>query len=151
GSVNAAARSAEIGSQTATLRAGLANDRFSRDSFSRPNESRTNAENTDADEIGGLFPRRIPKIELIYVTNQLAIMVETGITLSVALGSVLQEEQNPSLRIVLADLKKTVESGEDFSTALSHHAKVFNKTYISLIKASEATGTLGEMLNRISV
>ena len=53
------------------------------------------ARHDEAEELGGLFPRRIRKYDLIYVTNQLAIMVDTGITLSVALGSIMQQEQNP--------------------------------------------------------
>src|SRR5215470_12148410 len=73
----------------------------------------------DSDELGGLFPRRIRKYDLIYVTNQLSVMVDTGITLSAALGSIMEEEQNPSMRKVLADLKSSVEAGDDFSTALS--------------------------------
>jgi type IV pilus assembly protein PilC len=124
------------------------------DSASRrfPNETDVEpAANDDADDLGGLFPRRIRKYDLIYVTNQLAIMVDTGITISTALGSILQQEQNPSLRKVLSDLKSGVEAGDDFSTALSKHPKVFDKTYVSLIRASEATGRLGEMLNRIAL
>jgi type IV pilus assembly protein PilC len=99
---------------------------------------------------GGLFPRRVTKNEIIYVTSQLAVMVDTGITLSAALGGILSQEQNPSLRRVLADLKSVVESGDDFSTALAKYPKLFDKTYISLVRASEATGTLGEMLDRIA-
>ncbi|HZZ28608.1 MAG TPA: type II secretion system F family protein [Pirellulales bacterium] len=105
----------------------------------------------DAEDLGGLFPRRIRKYDLIYVTNQLAIMVDTGITLSVALGSIAEQEQNPSLRSVLNDLKRSVEAGEDFSAALARYPKVFDKTYVSLVKASEASGKLGEMLNRVSI
>jgi type IV pilus assembly protein PilC len=101
------------------------------------------------DELG-LFPRRIRKQDLIYVTTQLAIMVDTGITLSVALGSIVQQEQNPSLRAVLIALKTKVEAGDDFSAALAEHPKLFDKTFVSLIKASEATGKLGEMLYRIA-
>src|SRR3954470_10163621 len=108
-------------------------------------------EATQEEEIGSLFPRRIRKYDLIYVTNQLAIMVDTGITLSAALGSIVAQEENPTLRAVLSDLKKRVESGDDFSSALAGHPKVFDKTYVSLIRASEATGKLGEMLNRVSL
>src|SRR3954469_6763781 len=104
-----------------------------------------------ADDLGGLFPRRIRKYDLIYVTNQLAIMVDTGITLSAALGSILEQEENPSMRQVLSQLRTSVESGDDFSSALSKHPKVFDKTYVSLIRASEATGKLGEMLNRVAL
>ena len=98
----------------------------------------------------GLFPRRISKTDLIYVTSQLAIMVDTGITLSTALAGIVDQEPNPTLRHVLKDLKEDVEGGQDFSAALARHPKHFDKTYVSLVKASEATGSLGPMLNRIA-
>lgn len=102
----------------------------------------------DGDE--GLFPRRVSKHEIIYLTNQLAIMVDTGITLSAALGGIVEQEPNPSLRKILAELKASVEGGEDFSTALARYPKLFDRTYVALVRASEATGTMGPMLERIA-
>ena len=107
-------------------------------------------EDEGLDDGPGLIPRRVSKSEIIYVTSQLAIMVETGVTLSSALEGIVREEQNPTLKRVLSELKEAVEEGEDFSVALARHPKYFDKTYVSLIKASEATGTLAEMLDRIS-
>lgn len=98
----------------------------------------------------GLFARRVTRSEIVYVTNQLAVMVDTGITLSAALQGILEQEQNPTLKAVLLDLKQEVEGGEDFSKALARYPKYFDKTYISLIRASEATGSLGPMLERIA-
>jgi type IV pilus assembly protein PilC len=97
-----------------------------------------------------LFPKRVSKTDIIYVTNQLAIMVDTGITLSSALGGIVEQETNPTLRRVLADLRDAVEAGEDFSTALGRYPHLFDKTYRSLVKASEATGSLGTMLERVA-
>jgi len=96
-----------------------------------------------------LFPRRVSRTDIIYVTNQLAIMVDTGITLSVALNGIIEQESNPALRAVLTELRDAVEAGEDFSTALGRYPHLFDKTYRALVKASEATGTLGTMLDRI--
>jgi type IV pilus assembly protein PilC len=98
----------------------------------------------------GLLPRRVTRNEIIYVTAQLAIMVDTGITLSSALGGILEQEANPTLRKVLTDLRDTVEGGEDFSTALARYPHLFDKTFRALVKASEASGTLGGMLDRIA-
>src|SRR5947207_1602211 len=97
-----------------------------------------------------LFPRRVRQADIIYTTSQLAVMVDTGITLSTALDSISQQEANPALRQVLIDLKSSVESGEDFSTALGRYPQHFDKTFVSLIKASEHTGTLGQMLETVS-
>ncbi len=98
----------------------------------------------------GLIPARVSKTDLIYVTSQLAIMVETGITLSQALSGIVEQETNPTLRRVLNDLKESVEGGQDFSTALARHPRYFDNTYVSLVKASEVTGSLGPMLDRIA-
>jgi type IV pilus assembly protein PilC len=97
-----------------------------------------------------LLPRRIGQAEIIYATSQLAIMVETGITLSTALDSIAQQEGNPTLKHVLTELKGFVESGEDFSTALARYPQHFDKTFVALIRASEQTGTLGEMLDTVA-
>ena len=105
----------------------------------------------DEDEsVGDLFPKRVSKNDVIYVTSQLAIMVDTGITLSAALAGIVEQEANGTLKKILAELQAAVEGGEDFSTALTAYPKLFDKTYVSLVKASEATGTLGSMLNRIA-
>ena len=77
-------------------------------------------------------------------------MVDTGITLSSALGGAMEQEQNPTLRKVLTELKSSVESGEDFSSALARYPKLFDRTYVSLVRASEATGSLGPMLERVA-
>ncbi len=114
-------------------------------------EGLTVLELVETDDDGpGLFPRAVSRNEIVYFTNQLAVMVDTGITLAAALQGILEQEKNPTLRNVLKDLKKSVEGGEDFSVALSKYPKHFDKTYVSLIKASEATGSLGEMLQRIA-
>lgn len=97
-----------------------------------------------------LIPRRIRRDQLLNVTTQLAVMTDTGITLSTALAGIAEQEPNPSLKAVLEDLKKSVESGESFSEALAKHPKHFDVTYLSLIKASESSGTLAEMLERIA-
>lgn len=104
-------------------------------------------------EMGGelnLFPRSIKKNEIIYTASQLAIMVDTGINLATALDAIAQQEENPTLKKVLIDLKERVESGDDFSSALSKHPRHFDKTFVSMVKAAEETGTLGEMLDRIA-
>lgn len=92
---------------------------------------------------------RIRKDEVIYLTNQLAIMLDTGVPLATALEGMIQQETNPALRRVQQSLKEAVESGEDFSAALAQHPKVFDSVYVSLVRASESTGSLGKMLDRI--
>jgi type IV pilus assembly protein PilC len=97
-----------------------------------------------------LLPRRISQSEIIYLTSQLAVMVDTGINLSTALGSIAEQETNPSLKSVLLDLHNRVEGGEDFSSALARHPRQFDKTFVALIKSAEQTGKLSEMLETVA-
>jgi type IV pilus assembly protein PilC len=97
-----------------------------------------------------LLPKRIRLGDIIFVTSQLAVMVDTGINVSTALGSIAEQESNSALKSVLADLRNRVEGGEDLSSALARHPQQFDKTYIALIKAAEQTGRLGEMLETVA-
>jgi type IV pilus assembly protein PilC len=97
-----------------------------------------------------LLPRRISQSDIIYVTSQLSIMVDTGINLSTAIGSIAEQETNPALKAVLDDLHNRVEGGEDFSTALARHPQQFDKTFVAMIKAAEQTGKLSELLETVA-
>ena len=107
------------------------------------------ATDQDVNHDAALIPRRVTRKEIIYVTSELAVMVDTGITLSAALGYIIEQAENPSLVGVLQELKSAVEAGDDFSTALARHPKLFDKTFVQLVKASEASGSLGSMLLQI--
>lgn len=104
----------------------------------------------EEEEESGLFPRRIRRGEIVHFTSQLAIMVDTGITLSVALDSIAQQEENPTFKSVMGELRSSVEAGESFSNALTKHPKHFDRTFVAMIRASEQTGGLAEMLDTIS-
>ncbi|MGB6043044.1 MAG: type II secretion system F family protein [Pirellulales bacterium] len=97
-----------------------------------------------------LLGKRITRSDIIYLTNQLAIMVETGISISHSLSTIIEQEDNPKLCQLLLNLKQSVEAGEDLSTALARHPAYFDQTYVSLIRASEVTGSMGVMLQRIA-
>ncbi len=97
-----------------------------------------------------LFAPRVKKIEVADFTSQLSLMVDTGINLSVAIQGIAEQTANPTLKRTLESVKASIDSGEDFSTALERYPRLFDDTYVALVRASEATGSLGEMLERIS-
>ena len=99
----------------------------------------------------GLFgPPPVKRDDVIFFANQLAIMVDTGVPLSDALEAICQQTHNPGLKYVLEDITEQVRGGLEFSRALERHPKVFSPLFIAMVRASEATGTLGKMLQRVS-
>ncbi len=98
-----------------------------------------------------LFQKRISRKDIIYLTNQMAIMIDAGVPLSNVLEGLSKQMDIPRLKEMLESIQKGVESGEDFSQALARFPKYFDKTYVNLVKASEASGSLGPMLDRIAI
>jgi type IV pilus assembly protein PilC len=91
---------------------------------------------------------KIPRAEVIQLSNQIAIIVETGVTLSEALECISQQTDKPKVKALLGDVVHNVHCGADLSTALSRHERSFPRLYVALIRASEKSGMMGKLLAR---
>jgi type IV pilus assembly protein PilC len=87
--------------------------------------------------------------ERLYFTEQLALMLETGVALHAALTSLSRQSGSPALHKLLGDLAEEVAGGRPFSQALARHPEVFSRTYVNLIGASERGGFMHEVLAQI--
>jgi type IV pilus assembly protein PilC len=101
-------------------------------------------------KVGGVFGDRYRVEDLIFFTNQLAVLVETGVSLAEALETCRHDGNSPRFARALDSVIEQVNSGCEFSAALAEHPKVFPAIYVALIKASEASGLMGPMLERLS-
>lgn len=106
------------------------------------------AENPDSTEGSS---RRVKRREVIFFTHQLAVMVETGVPLSEALRCTGEQSEDPAFKAVISDITAKVEAGSEFSAALRKYPKVFPPVMTSLIKASEVSGTMSIMLERLAM
>jgi type IV pilus assembly protein PilC len=98
----------------------------------------------------GLSKARVKRQDVIYFTHQLAVMVDTGVALSEALDCAAAQTQHPEFKKILADVATHVQGGSEFSNALAKYPKAFPPIMVSLIRASEMSGTMGVMLDRIA-
>lgn len=92
----------------------------------------------------------IKREELIYFTMQLSVMVDTGVPLSDALISLADQSFSETFTTVLKSIVQDVTGGKDFSTTLEKYPRVFPRYYISLVHASEISGTMGGMLRKLA-
>jgi len=97
-----------------------------------------------------LFRKRVSRSDIIYMTNQLAVMVDADVPLATALEGIAKQAENPTLKETVSEIQMQVQGGEDFSNVLEKFPKYFDTTYVNLVRASEASGTLSHMLDRIS-
>jgi len=93
---------------------------------------------------------RVSRAQVVYLTGQLAVMVQTGISLAIALEGIRRQEKNPGLRRLLGEVGEALERGEAFSAALARFPRIFDRTYVAVVKAAEVSGNLGMMLERLA-
>ena len=97
-----------------------------------------------------LFNAKVNSQELILFTTQLSVMLDSGVVLSDALDAIAEQAENGTLRMIIIDVARKVKGGERFSGTLSQYPRVFDSMFISMVKASEASGKMAEMLNVLS-
>lgn len=96
-----------------------------------------------------LFERRVSFKEKIFFTKQLAVLLKSGVPLVQAL-ELLIEQSEGQLRSVVITLKDGVKEGQSLADGLAHYPKIFDNTYIQLVRAGEATGRLEVILDRLT-
>ncbi|MDB6027947.1 MAG: pilC 1 [Verrucomicrobiales bacterium] len=90
-----------------------------------------------------------PKV-LCTFTRQLATLIQAGMPLLRGLRILEEQETNPALKRVIAELAFSIEDGGTLSEALAQHPKVFNRLYVNMIKAGEMGGVLEVVLKRLA-
>jgi type IV pilus assembly protein PilC len=95
----------------------------------------------------------VKETDLVLFTRQLATMVDAGIPLVGGLTA-LYESADPkkqaALRTVIGDVTSRVQGGDSFNQALTKHPRVFNRLYVSMVKAGETGGLLSDILDRLA-
>ena len=96
---------------------------------------------------------KVKETDLVLFTRQLSTMVEAGISLVQALGA-LYDQSDPKrqkgLREVISDVTTRVQGGETFHESIGKHPRVFDRLYVSMVKAGEHGGLLAEILDRLA-
>jgi len=95
----------------------------------------------------------VKETDLVLCTRQLATMIDAGISLIQALTT-LYEQSDPkrqrALRHVISDITTRVQGGESFNESIAKHPRVFNRLFVSMVKAGETGGLLAEILDRLA-
>ncbi|MGB9743599.1 MAG: type II secretion system F family protein [Minisyncoccales bacterium] len=93
---------------------------------------------------------RISFKEVALFSRQLAIMVQSKITLLESLKALAYQTRNVAFKDKIFKLAQDVESGIAFSQALMRFPKIFSPFYVAMVKSGEATGRLSEVLNYLA-
>lgn len=88
--------------------------------------------------------------EVSFISRQLASMTSAGLSLVRALYILQEQQTKPKAKRVLLDIYEEVQKGKSFSEVLEQKPGVFPDLFVSMVAAGESSGTLDQILVRVS-
>jgi general secretion pathway protein F len=95
-------------------------------------------------------PRRVTRDNVLGITRELSTLLGAGLPLDRALEILIGLAPSPPVALLLQTLRDSVRGGKSLSQALDMHREVFSRFYVNIVRAGEAGGALGVVLNRLA-
>lgn len=97
-----------------------------------------------------VWARGISANELSLVTRQMAILLDSGLTMEQTLNALIEEAAEPLTREVLAGVKSELTAGQSLAGAMAGHDKSFPDFYRALVHGGEESGALPTVLQHLA-
>ena len=104
----------------------------------------------DISEYIGFLKQKITTKDLVIFTRQFATMIDAGLPLVQCLKILGDQQENPTFKKVIEEVRSDVEQGSTFAEALFKHPNPFDALYCNLVAAGEVGGILDTILNRLA-
>ena len=99
----------------------------------------------------GLFaPRRVTQDNVLGITRELATLLRAGLPLDRALELLITLAPSLPVAVMLQGIRDEVRGGKALSQALDARREVFSRFYVNIVRAGEAGGALGTVLQRLA-
>lgn len=96
-----------------------------------------------------LFGKKISPQQKILFTKQLTVLLKAGVPLLQTL-ELLTEQFEGNLHNMIVSIKDEIKEGSSLADALKKYPKTFDKIYVQLVRAGEASGKLEVILDRLT-
>jgi general secretion pathway protein F len=96
---------------------------------------------------GFTFGRQPRPEDVTVFTLDLALLLKAGARLDDGLELLSSDVDIGRLRPIVAKVRASVMSGENFADALAHHPTLFPSMYVALVRVGEASGALDHILD----
>ncbi|WP_020563583.1 type II secretion system F family protein [Methylosarcina fibrata] len=99
----------------------------------------------------GARQSKLSQKEIALFTGELATLLDSGLPLDKSLTVLIDlAEDNERLSKLIGRVLEKVKGGSSLADALEKQPGVFSRFYLNMIRAGEAGGSLGEVLNRLT-
>lgn len=97
----------------------------------------------------GIFGFKSAKNEVQTFTTELYALLGAGLPLDRCLNILAEITENKQMKEIIFSILKSIREGSSFSDALEKHPRIFSGLYVNMIRAGEAGGVLGSVLEKL--
>jgi general secretion pathway protein F len=94
--------------------------------------------------------KKISFMEVQNFTRQLASLLKAHVPVVESLSAMIEQTDSPKLRPVLMSIRQNVKEGKSLADAFGLFPKIFDRIYVNMVKAGEASGRLDAVLGRLA-
>ena len=94
--------------------------------------------------------KTVTRDQLLAITRELATLLRAGLTLDRALEILIGLAPTPAVAALLQGVRDDVRGGKALSQALDARREIFSRFYVNIVRAGEAGGALGVVLQRLA-
>ncbi len=80
--------------------------------------------------------------DVMLFSRQIYTLLKAGVPILRALAGLQETTTQPRLKVVLYELRRSLESGVELSSAMAMHPKVFDNFYVAMVRVGEASGQI---------
>lgn len=99
--------------------------------------------------LSALFRPKVGTIDRLLFSRQLHTLLKAGVPIVRALNGLQDAAVNPAMKLVIGEVRESLEAGRELSQALARHPHVFSPFYISMVRVGESTGMLEQVFYRL--
>ena len=96
-----------------------------------------------------LSTEKVTLEDLVLFSRQMYTLLKAGVPILKSLAALQESAGRVGFASMLQDLRTSLDTGRDLSTAMRRHPKVFGPFYISMVRVGELTGALEEVFLRL--
>jgi type IV pilus assembly protein PilC len=96
------------------------------------------------------FEPKVKSKELQIFTRQFSTLINSGIPIVQAIDILLKQAESVAMKACLTSVKAGLEKGKRLAESIDGWPRVFDRLYVSLVKAGEEGGVLDTILNRLA-
>lgn len=94
--------------------------------------------------------RPVSRAAVAGMARQLATLLRAGLPLDMALSAICAHGDDSALSGIVAHLRDRILSGGDLADGLAEFPRVFSSTFVTMVRAGEASGTLEIVVERFA-